>query len=160
VEDVDRRLEGLRTREIAELGVSPQALLRKIPLLEEVPEDAFADLADRLQARTFPAGEVIIRQGESGTSLYLLARGVVRVSREEAEGVREISTLLPGDFVGEMALLHAERRSATVRAVTPVLAYELRSQDAEDATRRFPSMRAALEEADQRRRNENRRQEP
>jgi CPA1 family monovalent cation:H+ antiporter len=153
---VDRRLESLKSREIAELGVAPEALLRNIPLLAQLPDDAFSELAACLEARTFPATEPIIRQGDAGTSLFLIARGVVRVSRAEGREVREISTLLPGDFVGEMALLHAERRTATVHAVTPVLAYELQAQDARHAMRRYPAMLEALEEADRRRRDENR----
>jgi CPA1 family monovalent cation:H+ antiporter len=157
---IDRRLEGLKSREIAELGVSPPQLLRNIPLLESLPEEAFSELAARLEERTFPAGEVIIRQGDAGTSLFLIARGVVRVSRTEDGETREISTLLPGDFVGEMALLHAERRTATVQAVTPVLAYELRAQEARGAVERYPAMLTALEEADRQRRQENRRQTP
>ena len=159
LEEIDRRLESLRSREVAELGVSPTDLLRRIPLLDELPDDAFEELAEQLRSRTFPANETIIRQGESGTSLYLIARGVVRVSREEGDEPRELSTLLPGDFVGEMALLHAEPRTATVRAVTPVLAYELRGQDAQAAMQRHPTMLHALEEADRRRREEARRRE-
>lgn len=156
--EIDRRLEKLRNREIAELGVTPERLLRGIPLLATLSDDAFGELAAHLQSRTFPAGEEIIRQGDSGSSLYLIARGVVRVSREEDGEVEEISTLLPGDFVGEMALLHAEPRTATVLAVTPVLAYELRRQDAREATERYPDLLAALRAEDQRRREENRRQ--
>ena len=157
---VDRRLEKLRNREIAELGVTPERLLRGIPLLAALSDDAFGELAAHLQPRTFPAGEEIIRQGDSGSSLFLIARGVVRVTREQANGeVEEISTLLPGDFVGEMALLHAEPRTATVLAVTPVLAYELRRQDARSATERYPDLLAALRAEDERRREENRRQQ-
>lgn len=153
--EVDRRLERLRNREVAELGVTPERLLRGIPLLAELSDDAFSELARRLQSRTFPAGEVIIRQGDSGSSLFLIARGVVRVSREQDGNVEDISTLLPGDFVGEMALLHAEPRTATVLAVSPVLAYELRGQDAREAIKRYPGMLAALRTVDQRRHEEN-----
>ncbi|NBF40121.1 MAG: cyclic nucleotide-binding domain-containing protein [Spirochaetes bacterium] len=157
--EVDRRLEKLRNREIAELGVTPERLLRGIPLLASLSDEAFGELAVQLQPRTFPAGEEIIRQGDSGSSLFLIARGVVRVTREQANGdVKEISTLLPGDFVGEMALLHAEPRTATVLAVTPMLAYELRRQDARAATERYPDLLAALRAEDRRRREENRRQ--
>lgn len=158
IAEIDTRLESLRSREIAELGVAPKQLLRKIPLLDALPEDAFEELADQLRSRTFPANEVIIRQGESGTSLFLIARGVVRVSREGDGASRELSTLLPGDFVGEMALLHEEPRTATVYAVTPVLAYELRGQDARAAMQTHPTMLDALEEADRRRREEARRE--
>ncbi|MFO8064409.1 MAG: cation:proton antiporter [Spirochaetia bacterium] len=153
---VDSRLENLRSREVPELLVSPEELLRKIPLLSELSDEAFAQLAGHLQPRTFPADEQIITQGESGTSLFLLARGVVRVLRREGPQrggtLNEIATLLPGDFFGEMALLHAEARTATVRAVTPVLVYELRGQDAQAAMNQFPHILQALQAADRERR--------
>lgn len=154
--DIDARLERERSRERAELRVSPEELLRRIPLLRALPAEAFVELSELLKSHTFPATEEIITCGESGSSLYLLARGVVRVLRPPADdpnaSLREVATLLPGDFFGEMELLHTEPRLATVRAVTPVLVYELRGQDARAVMQEYPKILAALEEKDRERR--------
>ena len=58
---------------------------------------------------------------------------------------------MAGDFFGEMALLHAEPRSATCRAVTPCALYELEKRDFDQVTERCPTMKTALEEADRNR---------
>jgi aquaporin Z len=60
------------------------------------------------------AGEVIMREGETGTEAYLVERGALRVTRDGAT----LADLERGDWVGEMSLLLDEPRSATVRAVT------------------------------------------
>jgi aquaporin Z len=63
------------------------------------------------------AGEVIIREGETGEDAYLVERGRLDVRRRGAGGDEvSIATLGPGDWVGEMSLLLDEARSATVVA--------------------------------------------
>jgi aquaporin Z len=64
--------------------------------------------------RIAKAGEVVMREGETGTEAYLVERGALRVTRD---GVT-LADLERGDWVGEMSLLLDEPRSATVRAVT------------------------------------------
>lgn len=95
-----------------------------------------------------------MRQGESGSSLFLVARGVVRVSRRDGGIARDLATLMAGDFFGEMALLHGGARTATCRAVTPCALYELRREDLEEVLHACPDMKDALEEADKTRRAE------
>ena len=89
-----------------------------------------------------------------GDSLFLIARGVVRVSRLEQGETHDMATLMAGDFFGEMALLHREPRTATVRAVTPCSLYELKRDDIGASMETYPSIRRALEEADTRRKAE------
>ena len=108
-------------------------------------------VADRLRRRTAPAGEMIVRQGGSGDSLFLVARGVVRVTRQDGGLSRDLATLMAGDFFGEMALLHGTARSATCRAVTPCALYELKRSDLDAVREACPGIQIALEEADKRR---------
>jgi CRP-like cAMP-binding protein len=83
--------------------------------------------------------------------LFLIARGVVRVSRTVQEEEQDLATLMAGDFFGEMALLHQEPRTATCRAVTPAALYELHREDFDEACRACPAIQGALEEADRKR---------
>jgi len=68
----------------------------------------------------------------------------------EDEDCNEIvlAYLNPGDFFGEMALLHDERRSASCRAVTPCALYELTREDIKRIAEVAPAIRHAMEEAD------------
>jgi monovalent cation:H+ antiporter, CPA1 family len=150
-EGIRHRLRALRGQEVTRLRVEPEELLRKVPFFSGIPKAEFQAIATRMKAHTYDEGAAIIRQGEPGDSLFLIARGVVRVSREEAGMRRNLATLMAGDFFGEMALLHQEPRSATVQAVTPSAVYELGRAGLAEAMTAHPAIRAMLEEADLRR---------
>ena len=79
-----------------------------------------------------------------------MIRVSVRVGGEE----KILATLMAGDFIGEMALLHGGARTATCRAATPCALYELRREDLEAGRDVCPAIQAALEEADRRRAEE------
>src|SRR3954452_7964602 len=85
----------------------------------------FADTLERLaQAREpvdFPAGEVLVRQGDEGTCYYAIVSGEVEISRSG----RRVATLGRGEGLGEIALLREGRRTATAVASTAVAAYSL-----------------------------------
>ena len=135
------------------LAVQPAELLRKVPFFKDTPDSEFAKVADVLVERSFPAGDTIVAQGARGASLYLIARGVVRVSSRGTDGFdHDLATLVAGDFFGEMAVLTAEPRSATCRAVTPCALYELRRADFQRVVANLPALRAALERANRERR--------
>ena len=148
-------IRGLRGGDRSGLRTDPSELLRKVPFFQTIPREEFDRITSRMLPHTVPVGEVIIRQGHAGDSLFLISRGVIRVSLAVEGKERDIGTMMPGDFFGEMALLHHQPRSATCRAVTPAALYELRRSDFEEVSASCPSILAALQEADRRRSEEN-----
>lgn len=103
------------------------AMVARVPLFAHLDAAAIADLVAILRARTVPAGTTIIRKGERGNAMYLIASGSVEVESAAAK-VR----LEEGDFFGEMALLSREPRTATVTALRPT---DLLVLDADDFNR-------------------------
>ena len=156
LEEMAHELKALRATQAAKLAIGPGELLKKVPFFQGIPRDEFELVADNLKRRTAPAGDAIVKQGDGGSSLFLVARGVVRVTRQDGGIGRDLATLMAGDFFGEMTLLHGGTRTATCRAVTPCALYELRREDLEAVLERSPTMRDALEEADRTRREEQR----
>jgi len=61
-------------------------------------------------------GEAIIRQGNSGDSMYVVQSGRVEVIQSSEAGEQHLAFLEAGDFFGEMSVFEKEVRSATVRA--------------------------------------------
>jgi len=154
LEEMAHELRALRASQSAKLAVDPAELLKKVPCFQGISTDDFALVTEHLRRRTAPAGDAIVKQGEHGYSLFLVARGVVRVSRQDGGIGRDVATLMAGDFFGEMALLHGGVRVATCRAVTPCALYELRREDLDLVFERSPSMKEALKDADRSRRQE------
>ena len=153
---VERRIHALREKPIEELRPYPRELLAKVPFFRGLPPEEFDLIVPLLRARTFLADEEVVLQGELGDSLFLIGRGVVRVTvRQRPEDPpTPIATLLAGDFFGEMAVLSAEPRSATVTAATDCVLYELRREELDEVLALSPTMRQALVEASDERRKE------
>ena len=66
--------------------------------------------------RIYRDGEVIIHQGNTGDSMYVVQSGRVEVVQSSDAGEQHLAYLEAGDFFGEMAVFEKEVRSATVRA--------------------------------------------
>ena len=99
------------------------ALLRRDPIFAPLPLTALDLLAERMAPVSFAAGEALMREGERGDSYALIAVGEVEVS---ADGV-SLGRAGPGEGVGEIALLHAVPRTASVVAATVVEAFRIDS---------------------------------
>jgi CRP-like cAMP-binding protein len=67
---------------------------------------------------TVAAGDVVVRQGDPGSDMYVIASGRVRITRVGPDGtVTDVGTRGRGEFFGEMSVLESLPRSATVEAV-------------------------------------------
>ena len=80
---------------------------------------------ERMKVRRYLAGQTIIREGDPAESFLILTKGSASVRQSGPSGEREISTLKPGDFFGEIGLLSGTPRNATVRATAPTEVLEL-----------------------------------
>lgn len=78
------------------------------------------------------AGEVIVHEGDSGDAAYILAEGECEVQKRVAGGTATVKILGPGDVFGEMAILTAGPRTATVVAKTDTTVLVLTAQALED----------------------------
>jgi CRP-like cAMP-binding protein len=88
-------------------------------ILAGLPLGVLRLLAGRLDERRYARGSVVLRQGEPGDALHLVARGRFAVERQRPDGGRQLlATVGPGDLFGELALIDGAPRSATVRALT------------------------------------------
>jgi MFS family permease len=91
-------------------------LLRSLAMFAPLPMAVTELLAAELQSRHFPAGAVVIREGEVGDRFYLIVEGSAAVS---VRGTPRPS-LAPGDCFGEIALLRGVPRTATITAEQPL----------------------------------------
>jgi CPA1 family monovalent cation:H+ antiporter len=155
LKDQDNRIRQLKNDVSASLEVGVEELLRKVPFFQEINEDEFDKVTAHLRPRTVPRGTDIIKQGQLGASLFLIARGIAKVFVEEGKQEKQVATLYAGDFFGESALLHAQPRNATARAATPCSLYELNKQDMDKLCRNYPSIREAVEDVDRKRHSSN-----
>ena len=86
--------------------------LASVPLLAGIEGRVRRRLAEIGKRRTYAADETIVREGSTGTALYIVLKGRARVERE-GEAIGQLST---GDFFGELALIEEHPRFATIVA--------------------------------------------
>jgi len=98
--------------------------LARVKLFSSLDKKELQTLAKSSQERTYSAGTKLFSQGDSGSGLYIIKSGKVRISQTGgAQGAeREINTVGAGEALGEMALLDDQPRSATVTAIEDVTA--------------------------------------
>jgi len=102
------------------------AALREIYFLRDLPEHELQVIVPTLRVHGFGAGEVIVREGEAGDTLFIIRRGEVEVLVKAAGGhERRVNTLTRPQFFGEMSLLTGDPRSATIRALSDVEVLEM-----------------------------------
>lgn len=104
-----------------------ESILRKIKLFSEISNEEFTSIAKQITKLELKAGTTIIQQGNTDSSMYILAEGLVKVliKTDKHKELLTVAKLSPGSYFGEMSLLIGEPRSATVVAVTDCVVYEI-----------------------------------
>ena len=103
-------------------------LLSTVELFSGLPEEALDQLSRAVKLEYYDAGERLVTEGETGDSLFVLARGSVMISKAgTAIGTTAVALaiLKEGDYFGEMSLLTGTPRSASVVAEGPVEVFVL-----------------------------------
>jgi small-conductance mechanosensitive channel len=130
--------------------------LSKVDVFRALDAEKIDRLARRLRLVMFGPGEVILRQGDPGDSLYVVRSGrvLVRVGASDAGGgkQREITMLGAGQFFGEMSLMTGEARTATIVAQGDVECYVLAKDALQELLRDHPELAASISEILARRR--------
>jgi MFS family permease len=117
------------------------ALLRTLPLFAPLPPTVLERLASAVVEVRVPAASDAVTQGAAGDRFYVIRSGRAAV---EVDGV-ETGSLGPGDFFGEIALLHDVPRTATVRALDALELYALERTEFLAAVTGYAPSRAAAD---------------
>jgi hypothetical protein len=117
-------------------GVQPAVIS---PLFDTFTQDELLAVIQRLQLLTFNAGDIVITEGEAGSSLFVLTTGRVKAFIRNQEGhhvlVREMGE---GEFFGEISILSGSPRTATVTCATRVEMLELDRAALDSITQTHP----------------------
>ena len=114
------------------------AFLRKIFLFQDLNDDELEHVLSHTQTRRYPADRVIIEEGETGDSMFIMISGEVEITKrltlvldEDTPKERVMIRMKAEDgvYFGEMTLLESEARSATVTSLTDCVLLELHRND-------------------------------
>lgn len=120
--------------------------LRAVDLFDKMTEREHDVIAQRTQRRHFGRGELILRTGEDGDSMFVVHRGEVSVRLRDGANIRPIAQLSEGSVFGEMALLTGEARTADVVAATDVIVLEIHKDALQPVLSDNPALASSLSE--------------
>jgi small-conductance mechanosensitive channel/CRP-like cAMP-binding protein len=148
LEPAHRRLDLFHTR-LPPPAFGPRGrldvLLARSDLFGLLPESDLRLLASAARRRHVPAGEAVVRQGEPGSSLFVVVEGVLDVGiAPEGRPPRWVRLLAAGDMFGEYSLLTGEPRSATVTARTESLLFEITKEALLPVLERAPELAQSM----------------
>jgi CRP-like cAMP-binding protein len=120
--------------------------LPRIPLLSSLGPDELRHVIERVEVRDAAAGDLLMRQGDAGGSLFVIVAGEVEVRLEQRGGPppRVLATLGDGAFFGELGLLTNFPRSATVMATQPTQLLEISRELVSEIVARSPEVLKTL----------------
>lgn len=121
------------------------ALVAALPLFECLSEVERYQLAVTAREINLGPMERIIIAGRSGTSLFLVASGILEVLTRQPDGTDgRVNLQKPGQLLGEISLLTGRPRSATVRALEGSVVYEIGKHQYEPLLKAHPELVAHL----------------
>ncbi len=140
------------------------AIVQRVELFADLDETELASLCASLEAQQLPRGANVVAAGDEGDSMYIVVEGLLEVFATVPTmdgGELLVGNIQPGSFFGEMSLLTGEPRSATVRAATEVMLFEVRKENLLPLLEARPPLAAQITEkvAERKLRSERRRAE-
>ncbi|MEA5445918.1 cyclic nucleotide-binding domain-containing protein [Gammaproteobacteria bacterium AB-CW1] len=124
--------------------------LRTSTIFADIEGAVVESLAGRMGEVRLADGQDLFQAGDSADAMYVVLSGALHVlapksESDDFEAARRVGRVMPGEPVGEMALLVGGFRSATVRAVGTTLLARLPAGTFDEAVAKHPPLRAALE---------------
>jgi len=149
--DAQERMESLHSNKtITELKLepieegSPEPTRSVIPLFSDFTQEEFNEFTKRMIIHTLAPGKTIIREGDTGRSVFILTRGSVNVfSTIRGEKV-DLAALQASDFFGEIAFLTGKPRTATVETIEESDVLEVSEEDLNQMISKSPRIREVL----------------
>jgi CRP-like cAMP-binding protein/Fe-S-cluster-containing dehydrogenase component len=124
---------------------SLQTHLRQVALFSTLADEVLAALANSVELINFHKDDVIIKEGDDGDCLYLIRSGFVKVSHGPLDREKILTYLREGSYFGEMALIHEEKRSANVVAMTDIEAVRIGKTEFQRVLALHPEVQTQIE---------------
>jgi signal transduction histidine kinase len=110
-----------------------------------IPDTEAEELVKRGEVRSYPPGTILCHEGALEDTFYIILNGEVEVTKALDEiQARRLNQLGPGDFFGEMAIIHNAVRAASVACLTPTTVLEIHRDAFDLLMRRSASISLAM----------------
>jgi ATP-binding cassette subfamily B protein len=124
--------------------VTIEQLIAKSSLFSNLDDAGRRRLLESGVIENYMPGQVIMTEGEPGDSFFFIKTGAVEVSTQKNGGKLKLADLAAGDFFGEVSVITAQPRTATVTAVSPVVAVKFQRRKISRVLMDYPEVTKIL----------------
>ena len=124
--------------------VSIETLINKSPLFQNLDDAGRKRLLEGGTLENYMPGDVIMKEGEPGDAFFFLKTGAVEVATLRNGEKLKLADLAAGDFFGEVSVITAQPRTATVIAVSPVVAVKFQRRKISRVLMDYPDVTRLL----------------
>ncbi|RUQ88840.1 cation:proton antiporter [Legionella septentrionalis] len=146
IQECEQQMHVLKHKPMERVQLDAYDFLRNFYLFETLKDKEFSLLYQKFRSYTVPIGHEVIKEGDTGRSLFFIARGIIHVVRKKDQETELLATLSEGDFIGEISLIEDKPRNATCRAASPCVLYELRFKDFAEFKKDHPEIIAKIKQ--------------
>ena len=121
-------------------------IIKEVPIFRMLGKESIDFIVERLKFKSYEANETICKIGDPGDTMFIIISGGVKICiyGQDVGEEQVVANLGPGDYVGEMALLTGEPRSATVITTEPSEMFLLHQKDFDVILEKFPSISLSM----------------
>lgn len=121
-------------------------LIYNTSFLADIDEDEVQYLSEALVGTTYKEGDVVLQRGEEGTSMFFIQDGLadVYIYVESQKAEKRVASMIAGSSFGEMSLLTGEPRSATIKAKTELILFELTKEHVQSLLHKRPELAQSI----------------
>jgi cAMP-dependent protein kinase regulator len=128
------------------VSAAPAEPMAPVPFFTSFGREVFLEILAGVERRVFQPGDVLVKEGEPGRSMFIIVEGQVNVVRQDETGQHVTLAMMgEGEFFGEMALLCAGPRLSTVVAGTETVLLEFSRERMEAISARYPQMEEVVQ---------------
>jgi len=130
---------------VSEELIDITALLKSVDLFNGLSAESLAALVAQARIENYARGETIFRQGDTGTAMYIVAKGKVEILLRDSRGQEAVlATRGSGEYFGELTVFAGDARSADARAAADVMLVVTDHQALEPILRQQPDLAAQI----------------
>lgn len=118
------------------LAIEKVIILKSIDLFSKISEEDLLVVAMEIETIEYQAGRMVIKQGDLGTSMYIIVSGEVRVDIDD----KTVATLREKNIFGELAIFDPEPRSATITTIQDTVVFKIESDVIYDLISRYTNV--------------------
>jgi len=104
-------------------------VIKLVPFFSELSEEEHTQIIKNVIMNYYPVGHVFFKEGDEAGNMYIIKKGMVKISKKTGDNEKELAMLSDNNFFGEMGLVSDLPRNASATAMSECEIFELNKNE-------------------------------